>query len=237
MIGCPAADFIDNSVSSYASIIHPDDLASVESAVQRANSRDEPYELEYRILHKDGNVRWVYDKGQIVSDAYKGESWQDGAIFDITESHNLSEQLNYQASHDALTDLVNRREFEYRLERVLDTAREEQSKHALCYLDLDQFKVINDTCGHVAGDELLRQLSSLLKKEIRKRDTLARLGGDEFGVLMEHCSLKQASRVASKLRKAVEEYRFAWQEAVPTKEPTSVPRSTLVEVAIRWAPD
>ncbi|MCH7694991.1 MAG: EAL domain-containing protein [Proteobacteria bacterium] len=210
--GYPAADFIDNNVSSYASIIHPDDLASVKSAVQRANSRGEPYELEYRILHKDGNVRWVYDKGQIVSDAYKGESWQDGAIFDITESHNLSEQLNYQASHDALTDLVNRREFEYRLERVLETAREEQSEHALCYLDLDQFKVINDTCGHVAGDELLRQLSSLLKKEIRKRDTLARLGGDEFGVLMEHCSLEQARRVALKLRKAVERYRFAWQE-------------------------
>jgi len=82
----------------------------------------------------------------------------------------------------------------------------------LCYLDLDQFKVINDTCGHVAGDELLRQLSSLLKKEIRKRDTLARLGGDEFGVLMEHCSLEQARRVALKLRKAVERYRFAWQE-------------------------
>lgn len=210
--GCPAADFIDNAVSSYASIIHPDDLASVESAVQRANSLNESYELEYRIIHKDGDVRWVYDKGQIVTDANKQECWQDGAIFDITESHSLSEQLNYQASHDALTDLVNRREFEYRLERVLETAREEQSEHALCYLDLDQFKVINDTCGHVAGDELLRQLSSLLKKEIRKRDTLARLGGDEFGVLMEHCSLDQARRVAGKLRKAVEEYRFAWEE-------------------------
>jgi diguanylate cyclase (GGDEF)-like protein/PAS domain S-box-containing protein len=131
---------------------------------------------------------------------------------DITESRLLSQTISYQAAHDDLTGLLNRREFERRLQRVLHTARFEQTEHALCYLDLDQFKLINDTCGHVAGDELLRQVSSLLKDQIRKRDTLARLGGDEFGVLMEHCSVQQAWRVADTLRSAVESFRFIWED-------------------------
>lgn len=131
-----------------------------------------------------------------------------GVTRDITEAHSLSKQLSHQASHDALTGLVNRREFEHRLRRVLETT---DADHALCYLDLDQFKIINDTCGHVAGDELLRQLAKLLGEQVRVRDTLARLGGDEFGVLMEHCELPQARRVAEKLRKAVCEFRFVWQ--------------------------
>ena len=131
---------------------------------------------------------------------------------DITEAHNLSEQLVYQASHDDLTGLVNRREFENRLQRVLKSSQTEQTQHALCYIDVDQFKVVNDTCGHVAGDELLRQLGFLLQEKIRKRDTLARLGGDEFGVLMEHCSLAKAHRVAHALRQAVENFRFMWDD-------------------------
>ena len=96
--------------------------------------------------------------------------------------------------------------------RVLATARTTRDEHALCYLDLDQCKVINDTCGHMAGDELLRQLGSLLAAAVRRRDTLARLGGDEFGILMEHCTLAQARRVANKVRKAIAEFRFIWEE-------------------------
>ena len=136
---------------------------------------------------------------------------------DVTEAHRLSEKLSPQASHDALTGLVNRRDFEQRLERVLDTVQlvhPEGGEHALCYLDLDQFKIINDTCGHVAGDELLRQLGRLLQGCVRRRDTLARLGGDEFGVLMEHCTLEQAQRVAEKLRGAVSDFRFSWDEHI-----------------------
>ena len=133
-------------------------------------------------------------------------SWRD-----LTETHTLSEKLSYQASHDALTGLVNRREFEQRLRRLIDLAREESTEHALCYLDLDQFKVINDTCGHVAGDELLRQLGMLLPDEVRKGDTLARLGGDEFGVLMERCSITQATRVANVLLEAIRNLQFHWE--------------------------
>ncbi|MFO1428774.1 MAG: EAL domain-containing protein [Candidatus Competibacteraceae bacterium] len=143
----------------------------------------------------------------------RGELFGAVLVFrDITEARRLSQTISYQAAHDDLTGLINRREFERRLQRVLHTARFEQTEHALCYLDLDQFKLINDTCGHIAGDELLRQISSLLKEQIRKRDTLARLGGDEFGVLMEHCSVQQAWRVADALRTAVENFRFIWED-------------------------
>jgi diguanylate cyclase (GGDEF)-like protein/PAS domain S-box-containing protein len=131
---------------------------------------------------------------------------------DVTETRQLAQALSYQATHDALTGLINRQEFERRLRRVLETTQTGEAEHALGYLDLDQFKLVNDTCGHAAGDELLRQLSSLLKEQVRRRDTLARLGGDEFGVLMEHCSVQQALRVAEALRKAVENFRFLWED-------------------------
>ncbi|MEM7407008.1 MAG: EAL domain-containing protein [Pseudomonadota bacterium] len=131
---------------------------------------------------------------------------------DITERNRLARKASYEAAHDALTGLVNRREFESRLQRALDSSHEEGATHALVYFDLDQFKVVNDTKGHAAGDELLRQLAALLRKPLRKRDTFARLGGDEFGVLMEHCTLTQANRVTEDIRSAIADYRFYWEE-------------------------
>ena len=107
---------------------------------------------------------------------------------------------------------MNRREFEIRLENLIREGEGSGEEHALCYLDLDQFKIINDTCGHLAGDELLRQLGELLHSKVRKKDTLARLGGDEFGVLMENCSLDQAQRVAESLRELVDEFQFVWTD-------------------------
>jgi diguanylate cyclase (GGDEF)-like protein len=123
-------------------------------------------------------------------------------------------RLVYQASHDALTGLINRREFELRLERALQTALEQGREHALCYMDLDEFKVINDTCGHPAGDELLRQLALLLKDNLRERDTLARLGGDEFALLLENCSIQDAMEVAASFRNQVQRFRFKWGDRV-----------------------
>jgi diguanylate cyclase (GGDEF)-like protein/PAS domain S-box-containing protein len=130
---------------------------------------------------------------------------------DVTEAQALAHRLSFQATHDALTSLVNRQEFERRLERVLDETRSDGEECALFYLDLDQFKVVNDTCGHTAGDQLLRQIASQLHERLRGRDTLARLGGDEFGVLLEHCPLDQALRIATELRDAVQDYRFVWE--------------------------
>lgn len=133
---------------------------------------------------------------------------------DVTQQRLLQKELRWQASHDALTGLVNRREFELILERVLSSVREQDKQHALLYLDLDQFKVINDTCGHVAGDELLRQITALMQPQIRDGDTLARLGGDEFGVMLEGCSVPQAQQIALKLLQSLEEFRFVWQEKI-----------------------
>ncbi len=122
----------------------------------------------------------------------------------MTDAHILTEKLSYQASHDMLTGLTNRQHFDERLRRVLDSARIDNSEHVLCYLDLDQFKIINDTYGHVAGDGLLRKLGTLLREQIRRRDCVARLGGDEFAVLVEHCSLTQGELLANSIHRAVE---------------------------------
>ena len=136
------------------------------------------------------------------------------AIHDISELRGMARELSYQASHDPLTGLANRREFESRVEGLLEAARREGSVHALCYVDLDQFKVINDTCGHIAGDELLRQLAPLLQRSIRSTDVLARLGGDEFGILLQGCGLKKASEIVSGLHDTLKEFRFPWQDKV-----------------------
>jgi diguanylate cyclase (GGDEF)-like protein/PAS domain S-box-containing protein len=130
---------------------------------------------------------------------------------DVTEARQTARQLSYHASHDALTGLINRREFERRLERILATSAPGES-HAVVYLDLDQFKIVNDTCGHVAGDALLRQVSSLLANRVRKRDTVARLGGDEFAALMEHCQQEQVLRIAHKVLETLQDLRFVWQD-------------------------
>ena len=129
---------------------------------------------------------------------------------DVTKIRSLAKQLSYQATHDALTGLINRIEFDKRVEQAINSSRNSGKDHALCYLDLDQFKVVNDTCGHYAGDELLKQLTSLLLKSLRDSDVLARLGGDEFGVLLYGCPISKAEIIAENLRKIVEEFRFVW---------------------------
>lgn len=130
---------------------------------------------------------------------------------DVTEERRLASQLSWQATHDLLTGLVNRHEFEHRVERALADARERGLTHAVLYIDLDQFKIVNDSCGHAAGDELLRQLGGLLAAKVRDNDTVARLGGDEFGVLLESCPLEQARHIADNLLHAVKGFRFAWR--------------------------
>jgi len=123
-------------------------------------------------------------------------------------------RLIYQAAHDSLTGLVNRREFEIRLDRAVLASQQHGRTHALCYMDLDQFKIINDTCGHAAGDEMLCQLALLLKALMRERDTLARLGGDEFALLLENCDLEDALKVADQCRTAVQRYHFKWDNRI-----------------------
>ena len=129
---------------------------------------------------------------------------------DVSKSRKLADQLNWQAKHDALTGLLNRGEFDRQLTSLLDEAVRRNTRHSLLFLDLDRFKVVNDSCGHVAGDELLRQLSSLIKRKVRKGDVLARLGGDEFGILLADCPADAGVRIAEQVRQEIEDFRFGW---------------------------
>ena len=129
---------------------------------------------------------------------------------DVTKERRLKRALSYQASHDALTGLINRREFDNRLHAAVLSAQRGEGTYALLYIDLDQFKVVNDTCGHQAGDRLLRDVTGLLQGRVRASDTIARLGGDEFGVLLEGCTPEQSTRIADGVRQAIKDYRFIW---------------------------
>lgn len=131
---------------------------------------------------------------------------------DVTQVRTQARQLTWQATHDPLTQLVNRREFEYQLEHALHSAQGYGEEHVMLYLDLDRFKIVNDTAGHVAGDELLRQVSQLFKSNIRKTDILARLGGDEFAVLLYNCPPEQGLDVAKLLLQSIQKFRFGWQD-------------------------
>ncbi len=135
-------------------------------------------------------------------------------IHDVSELKHLSNNLSYQATHDVLTGLYNRRQFESRLEAALKSAASGAHEHAMCYMDLDQFKIINDSCGHIAGDELLKQLATRLQSAVRETDTLARLGGDEFGILLESCHLEHARRAVDNVFDTVHNFRFHWHERI-----------------------
>lgn len=164
------------------------------------------------LIRRDGNELYIESTASPIRDGNGNVTGGVLVFHDVSESRELNRRLSYHASHDFLTGLVNRREFENRLERAVKSAKARETSYALCYLDLDQFKIINDSCGHSAGDALLGQLGALLKSKIRWRDTLARLGGDEFGVLLESCSLEEAMRSAEALREAVSNYKFVWDD-------------------------
>jgi diguanylate cyclase (GGDEF)-like protein/PAS domain S-box-containing protein len=136
------------------------------------------------------------------------------AVRDVSDLRGLTRQMSYQASHDALTGLVNRREFERRLQDGLEAARTGGLRHVLCYLDLDRFKAINDECGHVAGDGMLREVAALIKDAVRDSDTVGRLGGDEFGILLIGCPLEKARQIADDVVRAVADYRFVWKDKI-----------------------
>jgi diguanylate cyclase (GGDEF)-like protein/PAS domain S-box-containing protein len=164
------------------------------------------------LIRRDGNEIYVESTASPIRDGSGAVSGGVLVFHDVSEARELNRRLSYHASHDVLTGLVNRREFENRMERALKSTKARETSYALCCLDLDQFKIVNDTCGHSAGDALLGQVGALLKSKVRWRDTLARLGGDEFGVLLESCSLDEAMRTAEALREAVRNFKFTWEE-------------------------
>ncbi len=135
-------------------------------------------------------------------------------LHDVTMLRTLSNQLSFQARHDQLTGLINRYEFDRKAQAAIDDAATGNRLHCLAYIDLDQFKIVNDTCGHLAGDVLLRQISSHLKAKVRNSDTLARLGGDEFALLLMDCSLEKAQEIIEGLLQVIREYRFTYDDKV-----------------------
>ncbi|UCC13931.1 MAG: PAS domain S-box protein [Gammaproteobacteria bacterium] len=166
------------------------------------------------LVDRDGAQIAIQDSAAPIRDHHGRVMGSVMVFHDVNKERSLRRQLAYQASHDPLTGLINRREFETQLEGALEASRRDANlTHVLLYLDLDQFKIVNDTCGHSAGDQLLQQLTSLITRRVRVGDVICRLGGDEFGVLLSECGLERAVEVADDLRQAIREYRFFWQDA------------------------
>ena len=203
-------------LESVISIVHEDTGQVMRNPVQEClkSSRVETLHAHAAMLRRDGAMIAIEasaapmhnDKGEVIGAAMVCQ--------DVSHARKLAHQLSHQASHDSLTGLANRREFERKLDDALESAKREYKHHALLYLDLDQFKVVNDTCGHVAGDKLLAQLGSLLDHKVRNADTLARLGGDEFGVLLEGCDIGRGEQIAESLRQTISDFRFVWQDKI-----------------------
>jgi len=164
--------------------------------------------LQAQLISADGQIHSVEETASPIRDR---EGRTIGAVLvvhDVTASREASRQLEYQATHDALTGLLNRRQFEHYIERAIESVASDGRTHAMCYMDLDQFKVVNDTCGHSAGDRLLVELSRIIRGKTREKDILGRLGGDEFGLLLYDVNLDQANFYAAEIRNSIRDYRF-----------------------------
>ena len=133
---------------------------------------------------------------------------------DVSELRGLTQKMSYQATHDPLTGLINRREFERRLDEAMDSAHAEEAVHIMYYMDLDRFKAVNDSCGHLAGDNMLREIAALIKEQVRDSDFVGRLGGDEFGALLIGCPIEKARQIATDICNAVADYRFVWKDKI-----------------------
>jgi diguanylate cyclase (GGDEF)-like protein/PAS domain S-box-containing protein len=203
-------------IDKIMTIINEHTRASVENPVLRCLREGRVIALAENsvLINQQGIEIAIQDSAAPIRDRIGNIIGAVMVFHDVSKEARLFRQLSYQASHDALTGLINRREFENRLVAALDNAYAQNGhSHALLYFDLDQFKVVNDTFGHTAGDELLRQVSELVQSNIRSTDVLARLGGDEFGILLERCTEERAIKVAEAIRSAVEAFRFTWQDA------------------------
>lgn len=172
--------------------------------------RDGNWQGEVRCFKKQGQIYWALVSLAPILDNHGRYSGVVAQMQDVTEQRYIQEKISYQARHDLLTGLVNRYEFERELQRLIENIHQSGAVHAFCFCDLDQFKVVNDTSGHEAGDELLKRVAMLLEESFRSNDVVARLGGDEFGVLMENCDLAHAKIAAEKVRSKIEALKFTW---------------------------
>lgn len=200
-LGYSASELI---TKPFLKFVHPEDVEATIIEIEKLKHGIASIEFENRYRCLNGSYRrlqWT-----------AAPSHRDEFIYaiarDITQSHAIKQQLLWQSKHDYLTGLLNRQEFERQIERVIIDTQNTKQQHAFCYLDLDRFTVINDIYGYCVGDELLRQITTLLKEEIASQDIISRMGGDEFGILLKNCSLDKAEKIAHKIRKKIQQFRF-----------------------------
>jgi diguanylate cyclase (GGDEF)-like protein/PAS domain S-box-containing protein len=218
MTGWPNAEAVGMPVSIVFQIINETTGSPATNPITLVLQNGEAAGLAENttIVRRGGGYFPIEDSAAPIRDSQGVITGAVIVFHDVSEAQKMAKKMTYQATHDSLTGLINRGEFERRLDLALTTGQLEQKQHTLLYLDLDQFKIVNDTCGHMAGDQLLRQISTVLQQKLRKSDTLARLGGDEFGVLLESCPTAPAQRIANALRQTVKDFQFVWHEKIFT---------------------
>jgi diguanylate cyclase (GGDEF)-like protein/PAS domain S-box-containing protein len=203
--------------ASYVSLLHKKEQDKFEDHFSKLIAGlVSQIQLQHMYTSSNGDGIWGLLSVSLVTDEQGEPSYAIFQLQDITDSYQLSEKLTYQAQHDALTNLLNRYEFENRLSEFIADAKRNpgETGHVLCYLDLDQFKIVNDTCGHLAGDELLKNVADCLVLQLRESDVAARLGGDEFGLLLRNCPMEKAVQIANKLREKIQEIRYQHDDKV-----------------------
>jgi diguanylate cyclase (GGDEF)-like protein/PAS domain S-box-containing protein len=218
LIGSAAEQLRGRTLENVLRLVDEADQRLLLDPVRQSLARGAPVNLAPRallLLRSDGSERSIELS---VAPIRQDDTELAGAVVllhDVTEIRGLARQMSYQGTHDALTGLVNRRELERRLKEALDTGHRGDAHHLLCHIDLDHFRVVNDTSGsHLAGDAVLREIAKLLRESVRESDTVARLGGDEFALLLTGCPLERGRQILSDLCRKVSQHRFTWQERI-----------------------
>lgn len=217
LIGASAVDALGKGITDIVQLLDEGDRRSLGDPVRHCLATQSKVTAGRRglMISRNGSEERSVELTVTPLKGQKGDLVGTVVVLrDVSELRGLTKQMSYQASHDALTGLVNRREFERRLEEALQTAHTNEAKHVLCYLDLDRFKAVNDTCGHMAGDGMLREVAALIKETVRDSDTVGRLGGDEFGLLLVGCPLDKARQIADDVVRKISDYRFVWKDKI-----------------------
>lgn len=216
MTGWPAQTAIGKKLSDVFSLIG---TQTIDSLPYRQRSMHDPSPMLDNLTlrnHKNGDLYSVELRISAIIDSDNANQGSVLVFHDVTTLRELAKNLSHQARHDALTGLYNRYEFDMQLKYVLQSAHQKQQRHCVCFMDLDQFKIVNDSCGHLAGDQLLTQVAQHLKANLRNTDILARLGGDEFGLILVDCNQDTALSIANKLVQSMKEFRFTWNDRIFT---------------------
>jgi diguanylate cyclase (GGDEF)-like protein/PAS domain S-box-containing protein len=217
LTGSDAAAALGKLLEEIVSLVDETDRRLLSDPVHQALTSGAPVNLSRRALllsRSNGAERSIELSASPIRNSAQELIGAVVLLHDVTEMRGLARQMSYQATHDALTGLVNRREFERRLEEAIESGHRGAGQHVLCYLDLDRFKLVNDTSGHLAGDSMLREVAKLLRDAVRDSDTVGRVGGDEFGTLLVGCPLDKARQIADDLTRSVGEYRFVWKDKI-----------------------